>query len=173
MTETHPCVICFCETTNTWNGLPNMYCETCEPIREAARGVVSHVIDTLYLSDMQAAKSFDGFRMCVHESGPEYDGQCHFIPILETRPNSSLDRSGAVASIKMLNEAADLIHQHVSNQEKLLVHCQGGVERSPLTIAWYLVNKAKRFSTLDQAYVFLKQKRPVVSPRLFWLPSHD
>lgn len=152
--------------------LPNMYCEQCLPIRKAARNMIAHIVDTLYLSDMQAAGSFDGYRLCVHENGPLYTGQCHFHPILVTKPNSPFDRSGALASIEALDAAAEVIHEKITNKENIVVHCMGGIERSPLTIAWYLVTKSKMFDTLQEAYDFLKTKRPVVSERLFWLPGN-
>jgi protein-tyrosine phosphatase len=118
---------------------------------------------------MKAAGEFDGYRMCVHEDGPLYKGQCYFIPILTTKPNSKWDRTGAIASIIELEKACKIIDQHVSNDEKILVHCMGGVERSPLTIAWYLVQWGQAVDLKD-AYEFLKEKRPVVSDRRFWLP---
>lgn len=163
------CVLCFVEHDRRWHDQPNMYCEPCTKIRNDARGTVSEIIPNLYLSDMDAASRFDGDRLCVHEHGPTYTGQHHLIAILTRRPNSLLDRSGAVASIEQVDRAADLIQSYVEQNKRLLVHCFGGVERSPLTIAWYFV-KTKKFETLDQAYVFLKQKRPVVSDRQFWLP---
>ncbi len=166
---TSKCVICFEDHDNMWDDGPNMYCQSCVPIREAARGVTSHILDNLYLSDMNAAHDFDGYRMCVHENGPTYTGQCYLIPILVTRPNSKWDRTGAVASTKVLNQAADTIDLHVLYNEPLLVHCVGGIERSPLTLVWWLV-RSHRFDTFYDAYDFLKLKRPVVSERLFWLP---
>lgn len=168
---TYKCILCFNEHAYTWNGSQSMYCQMCSPIREDARSTTSHIVGTLYLSDMAAAADFKGYRVCVHEDGARYDGQSHYLPILTTKPNSKLDRSGGVASVEALDEAAEIIHQYVTKQVNILVHCVGGIERSPLTIAWYLVTKAKQFDTLQEAYDFLKQKRPVVSERLFWLPT--
>ena len=165
------CAICFDKHSHIFNDEPSLYCEKCSPLRKAATGTISHIVDTLYLGDMESAKTFDGIRMCVHEHGPAYEGQCHFIPVLVKRPNSPLDRTGAVASVNALNTAADLIDYHLSRHERLLVHCHGGIERSPLTIAWYLVNKVKGRATLQDAYTFLKTKRAVVSERIFWLPQ--
>lgn len=164
------CVICFEPHNNPWTDGSNMYCTTCVPIRESARDKADNIMDQLYLGDMKVAGKFDGLRMCVHEHGPTYSGQCILIPILTTRPNSKWDRTGGVANIDKLNEAADLIETHVKNGDKLLVHCFGGIERSPLTLAWWLL-RTKRFKTFEEAYAFLKSKRPAVSERLFWLPS--
>lgn len=148
-----------------------MYCERCSPVREKARRSLSHIVDTIYLSDMDAASTFQGDRICVHELGPRYEGQCHFMPILTTTPNSKMDRSGGVASLKALDDVADLLHEYVIDQRDVLIHCVGGIERSPLALAWYLVKVAKKFDTLQEAYNFMKLKRPVVSERLFWLPD--
>lgn len=163
------CVICFVEHNNQWSDGPNMYCEKCAPIREQSRGTLSEILPNLYLSDVKAAAEFDGERICVHENYPPYKGCFHHIPILTHRPNSKYDRTGAIASITSLNFAACMIDIQLGTGKKLLIHCWGGVERSPLTLAWWLV-KNKKFETLDEAYVFLKEKRPVVSDRQFWLP---
>lgn len=149
---------------------PAMYCEACSIIKKDSVDTISQITENLYLSGLQAAEKFDGHRLCVHEMTPTYKGQYHHIPILEKRPNSSIDRTGALVSMDALCRAVDLIDQYVDRGEKLLVHCHGGVERSPLTLVWYLVTKAKKFNTLLEAYDLLKAKRPVVSERLFWLP---
>ena len=166
------CVICFEEHTNTWSDGPNMYCYTCVPVREAARGTTSEILNNLYLSDMNAAGKFDGDRLCVHEAGPQYDGQCHFIPILTVPPRSKWDRTGAVVDICALHRAVDIIELDQGKKERLVVHCMGGIERSPLTVAWYLT-RSKKFKSLSDAYAFLKTKRPAVSQRLFWLPQQE
>jgi protein-tyrosine phosphatase len=119
---------------------------------------------------MKVASGYGGARMCVHEDGPEYEGQCYFLPILITKPNSKLDRTGAVASLYKIGDASNIIDQIVKSGQDILVHCQGGIERSPLVVAWYLTFKAKMFDTLFDAYLFLKMRRPVVSNRLSWLP---
>lgn len=164
------CILCFEKHTRRWEGQPNMYCERCWTLRDEARGTLSEILPTLFLGDMDAASRFDGHRMCVHEMGPTYTGQCHRMPILTTRPRSTTDRSGALVSVDLINKAADVIEDYVNRGEKLMVHCQGGIERSPLTIAWWLV-RSKQFENFEQAYAFLKTKRPVVSQRLFWLPD--
>ena len=163
------CIICFEEHNRMYGDKPAMYCGRCALIKKDSVDVINQITDTLYLSGMHAAAKFDGHRLCVHEMTPTYEGQYHHIPILTTRPNSKSDRTGAVASIEALDRAADLIGDYVSRGERLLVHCYGGVERSPLTLAWYFA-RSKKFDTLQEAYDMMKAKRPVVSERFFWLP---
>lgn len=168
---TSKCVICFGEHDRIHGERAALYCETCVVLKHDSVHVVSPIWNNLHLSGLIAASSFDGMRLCVHECVPHYDGPFIHIPILSKRPNGPTDRSGAVVNLDKLNEAVDVIEDYMNRGEKLLVHCKGGVERSPLTVAWYLVHRAKQFTTLNQAYGYLKSKRPVVSPRLIWLPS--
>jgi hypothetical protein len=162
------CVICFVEHNRLKGNSPSLYCEECHIIKKESVHEVSHIFDNLYLSGIIAASTFDGHRLYVHEDPPHYTGHCIHLPILVKKPNSMSDRTGAVASIEALNDAADIIEDHVNRYENLLVHCKGGVERSPLAIAWYL-KRCGKYPTLEKAYEFLKSKRPVVSNRLFWL----
>lgn len=163
------CVICGANHDLLWSKhYPSMYCGPCAVLKRAAKGVVTHVIDTLYLGDIFAAKTFDGERLCVHEN-PEY-ASMHHIPILTILPNSALDRTGAIASIAQLDKVVDFIINRLRAEVPLIVHCKGGVERSPLAIAYFLVKAEQDYSTLDDAYKYLKSIRPVVSDRTFWLP---
>jgi hypothetical protein len=169
------CIICFAEHDRTWGedpSQPAMYCEPCAKIKNDSEGVISEILPTLFLSGQHAAKDFEGTRLYVHENDNQYNGhypQIH-IPILTKKPNSSVDRTGAVASIQALNWAVQIIDTFVKGNRNLLVHCHGGVERSPLTLAWYFTKQTGTFATLKEAYDFLKSKRPVVSERMFWLP---
>ena len=163
------CIICFAEHDRLHGNKPHIYCERCSVIKRESTDIISEITDTLFLSGMKPAGRFDGDRLCVHEMTPTYTGQFHHIPILTKAPTSKSDRSGAVASLEALDRCANLIDDYVNSGRRLLVHCHGGVERSPLTLVWYFV-RTKKFNTLMEGYEFLKAKRPVVSERLFWLP---
>lgn len=171
------CVICQGEHNCMWKehpSEPSMYCDPCAELKRQAKGVVTHVIDGLYLGDLIAAKGFDGARLCVHEN-PEYatthQGATYHMPYLTKPPNSPLDRTGALASWGMLDKIAEFIETALLRGHKLIVHCKGGVERSPLAIAHYLVNYSDSYDNYTDAYAFLKSIRPVVSKRTFWLPA--
>lgn len=162
------CLICGSEHARMWGDMPAMYCKKCAKVRGDAEGTLTHVLGNLYLGDYEAAKVFDGKRICVYCDAPLYEGFFIHIPILATRPKSQLDRT-ATASLPQLDAASDLITEILEKGEKLLVHCMGGVERSPLTIAYWLV-KTGKYQTLSEAYAFLKGIRPVVANRQSWLP---
>lgn len=53
------------------------------------------------------------------------------IPILSTQTGKALTRQ--------LNRAASVIDQLLKEGDRVLVHCAMGIERSPLTVAYYLV----------------------------------
>jgi len=69
--------------------------------------------------------------------------------------------------IKM-DQAADWIHDRLQRGEKVLVHCLVGVERSPLTVVWYLMRHHNM--TLQEAYELVIEKRKEAQYRGYWLP---
>jgi protein-tyrosine phosphatase len=87
----------------------------------------------------------------------------YFMPIWEDKLWPS------VVSIGVLNAASELIDFWMTRGEKVIVHCAMGVERSALTMAWYL--HKKHGMKLRDAYAYLREKRPVVAERYEWLPG--
>jgi predicted protein tyrosine phosphatase len=146
------------------------------------------IVPNLFLGDLADAKIFPGERLCVLEGKPSYPGMTHWIPILQLLPPwhepLMTEREGFVgwedfehnqdvagrlmASRAKLNEAADLISSRLESGARLLVHCIAGIERSPLTVAWWLC-KTRRYSDMREAYKFLQSIRPVVEDRRHWI----
>lgn len=54
-----------------------------------------------------------------------------------------------------------------SPQTKVVVHCAMGMERSPLTVAWYLHTKQNK--TLDEAYEMCMKTRESTIDRRSWI----
>lgn len=48
--------------------------------------------------------------------------------------------------------------------ERVLVHCQAGVSRSPTMVIAYLMKHTRR--TMVDSYKFVKARRPIISPNL-------
>lgn len=144
-----------------------MFCATCSDIRSAAEGTLTRVLPNLYLSDAVAAKTFDGEKICVHENAEIVCGNYH-MPIMSRSPLTKADRFDAQASKHKLCDIAVVIDNLLRGGKRVLVHCQGGVERSPLTVAWYLSHYDYQPS-ITAAYLYLKQIRPTISDRTFWL----
>jgi len=71
-----------------------------------------------------------------------------------------------------LDELATVINEYLNNTDnKIVVHCAMGVERSPLTVVWYLHNY--RGMTLDKAYELVRQARPVAVERRHWIEGYE
>jgi protein-tyrosine phosphatase len=93
-------------------------------------------------------------------------GESH-IPILVPLSYRS-PADGVLAYRVRLDNAVKWIEENKSRHK--LVHCGAGMERSPLTVAWYMCRR-RLVADLDQAYVRLIKKRPVVQDRRMWLES--
>ncbi len=70
---------------------------------------------------------------------------------------------------KTLNKLAKIIDEKLKEDEttKVVVHCAMGMERSPLTVVWYL-HKYHQIS-IDDAYEKVRAIRPIVLDRRDWI----
>ena len=59
------------------------------------------------------------------------------------------------------------INEKLSVKQNVLVHCQGGISRSPSFIIGYLMKYHSK--TFEQAYSFVKDKRQMIGPNLGFL----
>jgi len=129
----------------------------------------------LYLGSAQAAKNLSGLRKLhishvlnlagknYHDTGSEgltYQ-KLHFEDSLETDFLSKLP-----VALEFLDSVHEMIH-HSSDatpppRGAVLVHCSGGVSRSPTTVIAYLMYK-NRWS-LRQSFLFVKEKRSGIKP---------
>jgi protein-tyrosine phosphatase len=126
---------------------------------------INEIVDGVYVSSVLGALSFKGLRICVHhDTYLVYD---YHMPILLTRPDEKDRNKQAIVNHKQLDLLADIINNHIIDREPLMIHCKGGVERSPLTLVHYLM-KWKGYD-IDKAYDFVKSRRPVTIDRRAWL----
>jgi len=125
------------------------------------------IIHDIWVGDLEDAKVWDGNILCVLESLPEDEPkQALLIPILKS-PHEHLEDVDAEAIMPNLELIAHVIQNHVDSKTKLLVHCMGGMERSPLALTWYMhERKGMEFS---DAYDYVKLKRPQALNRIQWL----
>lgn len=127
---------------------------------------INHIYGSIYVSSYEHAPDFDGRVIFVHHEVQWYSKGLH-IPLLSKRPNSDTDRTGAKINEENLKLIHDTITKAYIDKAKILVHCKGGVERSPLVVATWL--QKVRGLTLDEAYTLIKLRRPVVEDRRYWL----
>ncbi len=118
----------------------------------------SEIIVNLFVGDLQDAQRFDGTIINVLPDVPDVE-PVHAIhmPFLQN-------------GIETMDHTAALIDDALARGMRVLVHCEEGCERAPLVVAWFL--KTRRGMTLDEAYVLLKLKRPMVEDRRRWLGVH-
>ena len=70
---------------------------------------------------------------------------------------------------KNLTKLATLINKVLlkNDDTKVVVHCAMGMERSPLTVVWYLHRYHDK--TIDEAYDMVQNARPVAIDRREWI----
>ncbi|MBI2405090.1 dual specificity protein phosphatase family protein [Candidatus Gottesmanbacteria bacterium] len=75
-------------------------------------------------------------------------------------------RGRTIVFEQQLHDIGTLIHRH-RVKGPVLVHCWAGVERSPLTIVYYL-HKFEGIPWWD-AYDLVMERRPIVQDRTHWM----
>jgi len=61
-----------------------------------------------------------------------------------------------------------MIDSMTSKKKKVMIHCQGGIDRSPFIAALYLVHRKENPMNEEDAYELVKQKRPQTFKHLEW-----
>lgn len=136
--------------------------------------MVTKICDFLYLGDINDAKTFDGEVIMVAQDTPR-DQQDHsyWIPCfkIETEWDKEELIHGQDVEVKIIKNNIDLVIQRIREcgkyNEKILIHCIAGIERSPLIIAKFLHDY--NGMNWDEAYDYIQKKRPEVQNRLQWL----
>jgi protein-tyrosine phosphatase len=140
---------------------------------------ITDVISVGNWSDAVLASHHNLDTLCVIET-PIWQlpkNNTYYVPILahdEERMQKRFSFEPVIPEIppralrKQLDRCAEIIRTYEQDQKKLLVHCYEGRERSPLTVAYWLVKSGLK-KDLDEAYVFLQEKRPIVEDRRGWI----
>lgn len=119
----------------------------------------SEIIANLFVGDLQDAAIFDGVVISVL---PDW---------LEAEPRRAIQIPFLANGRATLDSTAALIDAALGLGQRVLVHCEEGCERAPLTVAWFLTRR--RGMTLDAAYDLLQAKRPLVRDRRRWLGIYN
>lgn len=142
---------------------------------------MNHIANQIYLGDLWDGFACDFDTLYVHEQeyAKNYKPTYHvpILTIVSDRPLMAMGHAHFVctnegmpklASIEALTKCAEIIERHATTDKPLLVHCHGGIERSPLTVAWWL-STSDREDGLDAAYRLIRGKRPIIEDRRYWL----
>lgn len=138
----------------------------------------NEIIKNVWIGDIDDARIWEGNKICVLEKYPEdYTQREHsvLIPILSrvvenvtpTNKREMIKDEDAQVLMENIDLVSSIIQNHIMSGEKVLVHCIGGMERSPLAITWYLHKNAG--VSLTDAFDFVKKKRPQALSRIQWL----
>jgi len=115
--------------------------------------MADEIINRLWLGDLDDVIDPDIYKK-------EFERVINVLNIIE--PNEA-----GIVDVKILNALADIINIALKSGERVLVHCGAGIERSPLTIVYYLW-KYKGY-TLMGAYEHVIGIRQIVQDRSYWL----
>ena len=128
--------------------------------------IISRIfVGTLEDAVKTASAHPDWIILCVLEQCPASEPACAIhVPLLEISPK------GPVVNAVRLEIACAIIDNAHGSGYNVLVHCQAGVERSPLTVAYWLATRSQM--SLDEAYLLLQHQRPIVEDRRTWLPEN-
>jgi len=125
---------------------------------------ISWVTPRVGITDFEGSlKSIEQGNITINVAGE----LCEFADLtMPVEPHSGTVRES-------LDELADFIADSLDNDSdaKVVINCAMGIERSPLTVVWYL-SKYQRIS-LDEAYAWVRKARPVAVERRFWVEDLD
>lgn len=139
---------------------------------------MDRILDNLYLGGVQDAHDLRDHEevfwgvVSVHERPAnvpdiidryEHVRRVSWLPIMEGERGEEFR-----AKRRMLDAAAEVIHHYYERDQNCLVHCGSGIERGPLTMAWYL-SKFQHCKNVTKAYDLIEEQRPQIQRRYHWL----
>lgn len=132
------------------------------------------ILGSIYLGDREDALTFEGEIICVLQDIPKGEPtKALWIPVVRTSTTLNnyqllVEQDADVCAQRSNFELiAGILEENRKKNISTLVHCIGGIERSPLVIVYWL-RKYHGF-TYDGAYDYVKKIRPIVMNRLIWL----
>jgi hypothetical protein len=129
---------------------------TTEPIKNSNN--ISKITDKIYLGDEEGAKDLEFFKNeQIH----------HVLSIIPTPPtfpedmnielkNLDMDQCPTINIIFYIKECA----QFIDKADKIYIHCECGVNRSPAILIGYLMWKTH--SSYDDVFEFVKKRRDCI-----------
>lgn len=121
--------------------------------------IIDHVIDNLYLGDIEAAKQVnDDIDIIVNVSNSRYpmDPRITYYHI-------DIDDSRKENIALYFDEFNTLVDSAFLQKKNVLVHCQNGVSRSPTLILAYLIHKGL---TLKEGLQLLSRRSQYTHPNI-------
>lgn len=126
--------------------------------------------DFLFLGSMDVLENNDGLKIknILSITGNKKAATLAQNWTIKKRGNFLWIKIGDVehANIKQYFDKTNQFLQKIEHLgERVFVHCGAGISRSPTIVIAYLLF-SKRFLTLKDAFMFVKEKRDIISPNL-------
>ena len=155
---------CYSSSTNENQGEEN---NIASPSIDIDSYRMSEVWPGLYLGNAEDAKDLDRLKEndiksiinistnipCYHEDDPLFN-------YLQLPCQDSIRQN----ILEHFDSTFEYIHRKLTTKENVLVHCQGGISRSPSFVIGYLMRYHSK--TFKQAYSLVKEKREIINPNL-------
>jgi len=124
---------------------------------------MSHVeiIPNLWLGNKYSTSIFEGDSVLSIGGKPYKTFQNHLKVSIKDSKESNISF--------ILPKALHFINEELNSNHKLLVHCQGGINRSPAIIIAYIV--IYKSYSVDDASVLVKTKKPSIRLQQHYLDS--
>lgn len=133
--------------------------------------IASQIVAGLYLGGLDAAEEAKRkYDMKIISVMWEGEANCNLFSEIFVPTTQHIEGTHPIAIPANMDLIADIIEDFIFvHKRHVLVHCAYGVERSPLTVAWYLM---KRWNmSLIEAYIKIFSMRPQASFRGQWIPE--
>ena len=114
------------------------------------------IIDNLYLATYTDAQNFSPENAFIVNCTKD-------LPMVSSQGiRIAVDDNGDNTEIKNMflafNDTVEIIHDKISKNIPVVVHCLAGIQRSPTVIAAYLM--AKHNFTLENSIILIRSKKP-------------
>jgi len=159
--------LCYISSSNT---NPNDNHPSPSPTVDIDSYKMSEVLPGLYLGNAHDAKDMNllkqnniKFIINISTTIPCYYENENLFEYLQLSCNDSCQEN----ILQYFENIFECIHKKLLLNENILVHCQGGISRSPSFIIGYLMKYYSK--TFDQAYLLVKDKRNIINPNLSFL----
>ena len=125
---------------------------------------ISWVLPDLGVTGAEGAEeAIESGLVVINVARELYNGETCKMPI-EPRSWAYGEGSDVLTTLEAI---VDMMEMAMAANQKVVVHCSMGMERSVLATVWYLVRN-KRMS-LDNAYSLVRSVRPIATDRRKWL----
>ena len=129
---------------------------------------ISWVLPNLGVTGAEGAEeALDKGHFVINVAGELKNDATVKMPIEPSNEVWGVKRNNTVLST--LESIVNTMEMAMATEQKVVVHCSMGMERSVLATVWYLVRN--KGMDLDNAYGFVRSVRPIATDRREWIIS--